>query len=180
MKKLVFITGNPAKAKYLSNYFNWPVEHKKLNIHEIQSLNLEEIVGAKAKEAYKIIKKPVLVEDVSLVFKELKSLPGPLIKWFLETLGNGGLCRMLNGENREAVAKVAFCYFDGKMAQVFSAQRRGSISQKPRGKMGFGWDPIFIPHGFNKTWAEMNDDEKYQSSMRKIALKRLKKFLEKR
>ena len=86
MDKLTFITGNAGKAKYLSDYFHLPVEHIKLDLHEIQSLNLREVVEDKARRAYEIVKSPVLVEDVSLVFRGLKKLPGPLLTWFLDTL----------------------------------------------------------------------------------------------
>ena len=51
------------------------------------------------------------------------------------------------------------------------------IAEKPQGEMGFGWDPIFIPEGTTKTWANMSDDEKHQTSMRKIALRKLKEYL---
>ena len=178
MNKLTFITGNPAKAKYLSDYFDLSIKHQKIeNLHEIQSLDLNEVVIEKAKAAFKIIKTPVLVEDISLVFNAYKKLPGPLIKWFLETLGNKGLCDLLRN-NRSALAKVSFCYFDGKNMKVFSGEISGTIAKHPKGDNNFGWDPIFIPKGFKETWAEMSGDEKHQSSMRKIALGKLKKYLE--
>jgi non-canonical purine NTP pyrophosphatase (RdgB/HAM1 family) len=179
MQNLTFITGNAGKAKYLSDYFHLPVEHKKLDLHEIQSLNLNEVVTDKAQRAFEIVKTPVLVEDVSLVFKGLKELPGPLIKWFLETLGNDGLCKLLDSfENRNAFAEVEFALCDGKGVHTFTGSMEGSVAESPRGEMGFGWDPIFIPKGYTKTWAEMSDDEKHATSMRKIALEKLAVFLE--
>ncbi len=178
MKNLTFITGNPGKAKYLSDYFHLPVEHIKLDLKEIQSLNLEEVVRDKAERAYEIVKTPVLVEDVALTFSELKSLPGPLIKWFLETLNNDGLCQLLNNfSNREALAEVKFAICDGKDTHVFTGSMEGTIAENPRGEMGFGWDPVFIPKGHTKTWAEMTEDEKHQTSMRKIALEQMADFL---
>ena len=92
MQKLTFITGNAGKAQYLQNYFHLPVEHIKLDLKEIQSLNTAEVAADKAARAYEILKEPVLVEDGALVFSGMKPLPGPLIKWFFETLGNDGLC----------------------------------------------------------------------------------------
>ena len=180
MDKLTFITGNAGKAKYLSDYFHLPVEHIKLDLHEIQSLNLREVVEDKARRAYEIVKSPVLVEDVSLVFRGLKKLPGPLIKWFLDTLGNVGLCKLLDTfEDRSAFAEVEFAICDGSEVHIFSGSMEGSIASNPTGKMGFGWDPIFIPRGYDKTWAEMTDSEKHSTSMRKIALEKMAKFLEK-
>lgn len=83
VQKLTFITNNVRKAKYLSDYFHMPVKRIKLDLKEIQSVNLKEVVEDKARRAYEILKYPVLVEDVSLTFRLLKSLPSPLIKWFL-------------------------------------------------------------------------------------------------
>ena len=178
MNKLTFITGNAGKAKYLSDYFHLPVEHVKLDLHEIQSLSLKEIVEDKARRAYEIVKSPILVEDVSLIFKTLKSLPGPLIKWFLETLDNDGLCRLLDAyDDRDALAEVEFAICDGKNVYTFGAFMEGTISKIPRGEKGFGWDPIFIPNGYEKTWAEMSDDEKHATSMRKLALEKVSLFL---
>ena len=178
MSAFTFITGNTGKAKYLSDYFHLPIEHKKLDLDEIQSLDLTKIVEDKVERAYKIVQKPVLVEDISLVFTSLDKLPGPLIKWFFETLGNEGLCRLLDGySSREAVAEVQFALHDGKEVKIFSGVMEGTISEHPRGEAGFGWDSVFIPHGHTKTWGEMSDDEKHNTSMRRIALEKLNKHL---
>jgi non-canonical purine NTP pyrophosphatase (RdgB/HAM1 family) len=179
MKKLTFITGNEGKAKYLSDYFHVPVEHRKLDLHEIQSLNLNEVVEDKARRAYEIVKEPVLVEDVSLIFRGMKSLPGPLIKWFFETLGNDGFCKLVDSlSTRDAYAEVMFAICDNDGVHTFSGSMEGTISESPRGEMGFGWDPVFIPKGYSKTWAEMTDDDKHKTSMRKIALEKMTTFLE--
>lgn len=178
MKTITFITGNAGKAKYLSDYFHLPIEHKKLDLTEIQSLDLFEVVEDKVRRAYEIVKAPVLVEDVSLTFLSMNSLPGPLIKWFYESLGNDGLSKLLNMyESRDALAEVIFAFCDEHGVKVFSGKMEGSIAHEPCGDAGFGWDPIFIPKGYSKTWAEMNDNEKHETSMRKIALEKLLMFL---
>ncbi len=176
MKSIIFITSNPGKAKYLSDYFHLPVDYQKLNLPEIQSLDLREIAADKARRAYALVQRPVLVEDVSLTFLGLKKLPGPLIKWFFESLENKGLCSLVKSDRR-AVAEVAFGYCDGKSVHVFTGERNGKIALRPRGNKNFGWDPIFIPSGYNKTWAEMTSDEKHKTSMRKLALEKLNLFL---
>lgn len=176
--KLTFITGNAGKAKYLSDYFHLPVDYIKLDLHEIQSLDLTEVVEDKARRAFEIVQSPVIVEDVSLTFTALKALPGPFVKWFLDTLGNEGLCRLLDGANdRGALAEVEFAICDGEKVHTFGGSIEGAIAETPRGEMGFGWDPIFIPKGHSKTWAEMSDDEKHETSMRKPALEELALFL---
>lgn len=177
MNKITFITGNAAKAEQLGRHLNMSVNHLKLDLPEIQSLSLEEVVEHKAKEAYKQIHSPVLVEDTSLVFSALGRLPGPLIKWFLTELKNEGLCKLLEPyKDRSAIARVVFGCYDGVKLQMFEGQIKGRIAESPRGEEGFGWDPIFIPSGWEKTWGEMTIEEQAQTSMRKIALQKLEKY----
>lgn len=87
MKPITFITGNQQKADYLSRYIGVPIKHQKMDLEEIQSLDLEEIVTHKALAAYKKIDEAVIVEDVSLEFEALGQLPGPFIKFFQAEIG---------------------------------------------------------------------------------------------
>lgn len=182
MKKpepIVFITGNLNKVEEVKKYLNYPIDHVKLDLVEIQSVDLKEIVEHKAREAYKHIQKPVLVEDVSLTFTALGKLPGPLIKWFLKELGTEKLCHLLdNFENRLAIAEIIYGLYDGKKVKMFAGQTHGTIPLHPQGE-GFGWNPIFIPKGAKQTWAEMPFEERAKTSMRGIALKKLEKFITK-
>lgn len=178
MKKLTFITGNAEKAAQLRFHLDYPVTHQKLDLPEIQSLDLEEIATEKARAAYEEIEAPVLVEDTSLTFNALDKLPGPLIKWFLNTLGNDGLVKLLSGfEDKTARAEVCFALHDGSQTKIFKGEVGGQIASVPKGEKGFGWDPIFIPEGADKTWGEMSAEEQKQTSMRRIALAKLQKHL---
>lgn len=161
MPKLTFITWNPKKAEYLSRYLSFPVEHKKLDLDEIQSTDLRKIVEHKVWEAFALVGSPVLVEDVSLVFESFGGLPGPFIKFFIEEIGLEKLCKMIPGEKRDAIARCIFGYYDGVEMQFFKWEIRGTIAQAPRGNGWFGWDKIFIPYFSEKTAAEL-DEEEYQ------------------
>lgn len=175
---VTFITSNASKAEQLARHLDYPVVHQKIDLAEIQSLNLKEIIKHKAKEAYRRVKKPVLVEDVSLTFLALGKLPGPFVKWFLAELDNEGLCRILNDyDSRRALAEVCFGLYDGEKLHIFEGKMKGVIAKHPRGKRGFGWDPIFIPEGQSKTWGEMSRKEQKETSMRRTALKKLEEFL---
>lgn len=175
---LTFVTGNKAKAEQLSRHLDMRVEHQKIDLDEIQSLDLLEIIEHKAKEAYSIIRNPVLVEDCSLKFCAMGKLPGPLIKWFFTELKNEGLCRLMDHyAERSAVAEVAFGLYDGEKFETFTGEIMGKIADRPQGSAGFGWDPIFIPDGHDKTWAEMDREEQIKTSMRRIALKKLEDYL---
>ena len=177
-KQPTFITSNISKAEQLSWHLGIELKHMAAEVPEIQSLSLLEVVEHKAKEAYKVVKGPVLVEDTSLVFNALGKLPGPLIKWFLHELDNEGLCRLLdNYSDRSAIASVLFGYYDGNKLYTFDGQTKGMIANQPKGELGFGWDPVFIPSNYDKTWAEMTMEEQSDSSMRRIALSKLEAFL---
>jgi non-canonical purine NTP pyrophosphatase (RdgB/HAM1 family) len=178
MKKITFITGNPEKAAQLKRHLDYEVDHKKLDVHEIQSLDLEEVATYKAQEAYRLLKSPVLVEDTALTFKALGSLPGPLVRWFLESLGNDGIVKLLDGyDDRAVVAQVCFALCDENGIKIFKGSTEGTVSPEPRGEKGFGWDPIFIPKGHEETWGEMDVDQQKETSMRRIALKKLQSYL---
>lgn len=154
-----FITGNENKARLLREYLGVAIEHRKLDLEEIQSLDLREITEHKARQAYAITGTAVLVEDVSLVIKSMGGLPGPLIKWFLQEIGAAGLCKLADiNDSREAVASVTYVYFDGNKLEYFDGSVAGKIAKHPRGE-DFGWNPTFIPFGSDKTYAEMNSAE---------------------
>jgi len=178
MDPLIFVTGNTDKAKEIENQLGIPVESHALDLHEIQSLDLREVLEAKAREAYRHLNRPVIVDDASLTFSELGGLPGPLIKWFVKSMGNDGLCRLADMTNvREAVALVGIGYCNGETFEAFISEKCGRISEKPRGTNGYGWDAVFIQEGYEVTRAELNDDEYREASIRQPALDALKVFL---
>jgi non-canonical purine NTP pyrophosphatase (RdgB/HAM1 family) len=179
MDKLTFITGNPGKAQEVSRYLGSPVDHVSLDLDEIQSLDLEEIVKDKAMRAYGKLGSQVLVEDVSLVFSAFGKLPGPLIKWFLEELGNEGLCRLLDGkENRDCSATVCYGLCDGKTVRLVSGAMEGTVAEHPRGSNSFGWAAIFVPTGMTKTYAELSNEEQAPIAMRRKALEKLRALID--
>jgi non-canonical purine NTP pyrophosphatase (RdgB/HAM1 family) len=178
-KTFIFITGNQHKADYLAKWLEMPVDHRKIDLDEIQSLNLRVIVEHKVRQAYDIVKQPVLVEDVGFTFEALGRLPGPLIKWFLEELGDTGLCRLADGlEHRKAHVSIIYALFDGTDIHYFENHVQGAVAPEPRGEYGFGWNAIFIPDGLDKTYAEMTDDEVRPFSVRAQAIEKIKDFLQ--
>lgn len=180
MKELIFITGNQHKADYLAMWLGMPVEHIRLDLDEIQSLDLREIAEHKVRQAFEIVKRPVLVEDVALTFTAMGRLPGPFIKWFLGEIGRDGLCKLADGlADRKAEAAIEYALYDGKNMKLFSGKTSGTIADEPRGDSGFGWNPIFIPDGSDKTYAEMDETELHQFSMRGRAIEKLRDYLQK-
>jgi non-canonical purine NTP pyrophosphatase (RdgB/HAM1 family) len=102
-----------------------------------------------------------------------------LIKWFLKTIGIEGIARLAEKlGNNKAVAKCVIGYSDGKATRFFEGSVRGKIVS-PRKKSSFGWDPIFQPDCYRKTFEDMTKEEKNKISHRGIAFSRLEKFLKK-
>jgi len=179
MKKLTIVSGNQGKIREFEQLLDIELDSAKIDLPEIQTTDVEEVVRVKATEAYKQIGKPCFVDDTGLVVKCWGELPGALIKWFLENVGNEGILRMLGGSPREAYVKTALGYCDENGAQVFTGVIHGRIADKAKGENGFGFDEIFIPDGYDKTAAEMSADEKNQISWRAQAAMLMKNALEK-
>lgn len=168
MTKLpLYITGNQNKADYLARILGVQLAHHKLDLDEIQSADPKEVIEHKARQAYALVKQPVLVEDTSLFFTALNGLPGPFVKFFVTAEdGQNNMCRMLDGFNdRSAYASAIYAYYDGVELCTFVGHLEGRIADRPRGGGGYGWDGIFEPEGYGgRTRAELTpaeDDESY-------------------
>ena len=175
---LYFITGNKNKFEEIKLILDH-VEQLEINLPEIQEINAKEIIKSKLHEAFKHKQGNFIVEDTSLYLDCLGGLPGPLIKWFLQTMGNKGIYDLVKQTgNHNAEAKTIIGYAQGQdNIQFFEGSIKGKIVF-PNAKTDFGWDPIFQPLDFEKSFAEMTQEEKNSISMRKIAADKLKKFLE--
>ncbi|MBP9761592.1 non-canonical purine NTP pyrophosphatase [Candidatus Saccharibacteria bacterium] len=165
MKTLpIFITSNLDKVHHLNRLLAIDLSHIALELEEIQSVDPERVVTHKAKQAYEAVKKPVLVDDVSMWFDSLNGLPGPMIKLFIQAQdGLENLCRMADGlPSRRATAQAYFGIYDGEVMMTIHGEIRGEIAVHPRGSQGFanGWDSIFCPDGYNgQTRAELSQDD---------------------
>ncbi len=179
MKKILFATTNENKIKEAKEILGVEIEPVSLEIDEIQTLNPIKCVETKARFAYAIIHQPILVEDTSLFFNLWNGLPGVFIDYFMKSIGNEGLLRLLeNAKDRNAYAQTSLCYIDQEYELTTTGIVKGTISKKIIGTNGFGWDPIFIPQSYKITFAQMSNKEKNKISMRKIALEKLRKGLQ--
>ena len=177
-EEILFITGNKNKLEEVRAITGLKVVARNLDIPEIQALDVEEVAKAKALEAFKITGQPVIVDDTGMRIDALNSLPGALVAWFLDTLKPEGIVKLLLQEkNRKASVSTCIAYADQTGVFAFTGTVHGEIAESLRGESGFGYDPIFIPEGHNKTYAEMGSEEKNEISMRKIALTKFKEFM---
>lgn len=178
--KITFVTGNQEKLREVKEILGNSIEvvGRDIDLPEIQEIDGEKIAISKAEAAYSIIQLPLIVDDSSLYINSWNGLPGALNKWFIRTVGNEGIIKMLSSfDDKGAKSEAVIAYHDGKNVKVFKGVVVGRISDIPKGENGFGWDKIFIPEGFNKTQAEMTSDEKNTISHRKKALDQLIKYL---
>ncbi|MFW9961681.1 MAG: XTP/dITP diphosphatase [Candidatus Thorarchaeota archaeon] len=173
--RIVLVTQNKhklAELKPLFDEFKVSFETTDLEKLEIRSHNVEEIALAAAKHANGILKRPVVVDDTGFFVSALSDFPGSYAAYVLQTIGYKGILRLLEGvSDRSArfVTAVAFC--DTKNLKSFVGHMRGTISDAPFGEGGFGYDPIFIPDGFSRTYAQLTLSEKVQISHRTKAFR---------
>ena len=166
----LFVTSNPDKAREAAEILGVELINVDLDLPELQELDVARVAANKAataREALEAPDSPVFVEDSGLVVEAWNGLPGALTKWFLRSVGNEGLLRMLSAEadrSARAVCAVAVAAADGSV-RVFEGVVEGSIAERPRGSDGFGWDPIFVPEGYTETYAELGD-RKHEDSHR--------------
>ncbi len=142
----------------------------------------------KAVEVCQCTGKPALADDSGLEVDALNGGPGVFSARYAGGSGGGNdvknyekvlsELKTVPKEKRTAqfVCCMALAFPDGK-TRTFMGYAKGCIGLGPRGKTGFGYDPVFIPKGYEKTFAEMTPEEKDRLSHRGKALEKLAEFL---
>lgn len=176
---LVFVTSNLGKLREAEEVLGVKLLHRALDISEVQSLDLGEVVRDKARSAFARLGRPVLVEDTSLELAGLGGFPGPLVRWLLTAVGPAGIARLAHAfADPRAVVRCMTCACDGVEEAVGLGVVSGVIAEGPRGRQGFGWDSVFIPaDGGGRTYAEMTQEAKNAISHRRRALEALRDTL---
>ena len=175
--EIYFITHNKDKFKEVKAVLS-NIRQLDIDLPEIQHIDAREIIKVKLLEAMKYKEGELMVEDTSLYMNCINGLPGPLVKWFMKTIGNEGLFNIAKSfRDNKAIAKTIIGYAKSNGEIYFFEGSIEGIIVSPRGESGFGWDPIFQPKGYSKTFGEMSREEKNNISMRRIALEKLKEFL---
>ncbi len=148
---------------------------------EVQGDDLEVIASYAALTASTYVNKALIVEDSGLFIKALNGFPGCMSSYTYRKLGVNGILKLMDGVTcREAYFKSVIAYSDPTHGvRLFSGVVYGEISSSARGSGGFGFDPIFIPKGCGKTFAEMSIDEKNRLSHRAAAFRRFAEWFNK-
>jgi non-canonical purine NTP pyrophosphatase (RdgB/HAM1 family) len=173
-----FVTGNVNKLREFKAQIP-DLEQLELDLEEIQSLDPKHVIGHKLNQAAAMLPGQLIVEDTSLTLHALGRLPGTYIKWFLDSIGLDGIADLASRyPDQSATARTVIGYRDafGKH-HFFTGELEGSIAP-PKGK-GFGWDVIFVPSGYDRTFGELGPELKQRISMRRRAIDQLRAFLSK-
>jgi len=146
---------------------------------EIQADALEDVVEFALNYLAERIDGDFIIDDSGLFIDSLHGFPGVYSAYVFKTLGNEGILKLMEGvEDRRATFKtVAGLRFHGQNFK-FVGLCHGEISEEPRGTNGFGYDPIFIPEGEDRTFAEMSTEEKNRISHRGKAIRKVASFLQ--
>lgn len=191
MSSILFASHNTYKAKEIASLL--PDHLKLITLSDLNyyeeipetGTTLKENSLIKAKFTYDKFNCNCFADDSGLEVEALNNEPGVYSARYAGPQKNDGanMDKLLNSlkdvNNRIARFKtvIAFIY-EGK-EYFFEGIINGKITNTKTGTNGFGYDPIFMPEGFNKTFAEMSSDEKNSISHRAIAVKKMIDFLKK-
>lgn len=191
MRKIVFATGNPHKLEELreitelvtgdANFIEFSTPPKPFDPDE-NGVTFEENSLIKAREANRITGMMTLADDSGLCVEALDGRPGLHSARYADTQDEKIeklLAEMYGKTNRRAKFVCAMTLLDenGKILTVELGECHGEIALQRAGSNGFGFDPVFIPDGENRTLAEMSDVEKNTISHRANALKKVINYL---
>jgi XTP/dITP diphosphohydrolase len=177
MKTIYFITSNKGKvleAKTKLSKLNIKVIQKNLGYPEIQADTLEEVALFGVDHLKKRFNNPFILEDAGLFIDALNGFPGVYSAYVFYRIGCSGILKLMDDkydEDRKATFRSVYAFYEEKKEPVlFLGESRGKISRQILGSHGFGYDPIFIPDGENKTFGQMETEEKNCYSHRSNSL----------
>ncbi len=160
-RQWVLVTGNANKRREAERIVGRRLETAAIDLPEIQSGDLIEVLRFKAEAAWQRLERPVVVEETGLELSCMNGFPGPLVKWMLEAVGDEGIARVaIRAGDPRVVARCAIMLRDGRKQLIAQGATSGRLVLPPRGEHGFGWDPVFEPDGLEETYAELGDDVK--------------------
>lgn len=177
-RTVYFATANPHKLREVQQLLQGQrlrVKMLPLKTIEIQSDDLREVARHALNATMGSGRRPIFVEDAGLFVNKLNGFPGPYSSYVYRTVGVQGLLRLLGSEADRAAqfrSAVALATANRKI-EVFEGAADGWISEAPRGRRGFGFDPIFIPAGSSRTFAEMPLRVKNRYSHRARAIRKM-------
>lgn len=193
MTEIVLATNNEGKIKEFIQLFKnesltvIPLKKLAEQLPDVEETGttFEENAILKAKTIGKYIEKFVIADDSGLIVDALNGRPGIYSARYAGIPTNDyknneklltDLKHIPEGKRSARFISVLAFYQPNKGIKTFEGRCEGKIGFEPIGDEGFGYDPIFIPKGYNVTMAQLNKDEKNKISHRSDALQRFKKW----
>jgi len=179
--EIIMATTNAHKleeANFVLKEFGIVLVGRDLKGAEVQSMEPSDVAKASLEAALPKVRSPLVVEDTGLFVKALNGFPGAFAAPTFKTIGLKGILKLLEGvDDRSAYFDAAVAYGDADHVWVFTGRIHGRIASAEAGDGGFGFDPIFIPEGSKRTFAQMSLEEKCEVSHRALAFRRLGAWL---
>lgn len=173
MKSVLFATTNERKiwqANDALKPYEIEVEQADIEVDEIQSDNPAKIGISKAKAAYQVTRKPVVVNDKFWSIPALNGFPGGYMKDVNKWLtAEDFLALMHNKVDRTGILTEVIAYFDGQQVQEFEEQFTGKFTLEPRGAERYTLERIFIYDGSQKTIAEHAEEGTHARDIQRSA-----------
>lgn len=170
--EITFATGNKGKVASLRHSLerrgitNVTIVQEPLELTEPQAESAEEVALAKARQAYQLLGRPVLVDDSSFHITALGGFPGPYIKYMLTTIGIEGILKIMEGREDRSAYFLSFLVFideKGNEHTISGAPLHGVIALRADTfENETAWSDlykIFIPDGSDKVLARMSQEE---------------------
>ncbi len=182
MKQLVFITSNKGKfaeAAVRLAPIGYTVVQQDLGYPEVQADSLQEVAQFGVESVQKRVQSAFFLEDSGLFVSSLAGFPGVYSKYVFLTIGLRGVLQLMKVKtDRTAVFRSVVAYSQpGEETEFFVGECPGTLTYEPQGMGGFGYDPIFIPKGGDRTFADMTTQEKTRLSHRGKSLDMLARRL---
>ncbi len=185
MRTLIFATNNRHKVEEIKevvgdSYNIISLKEAGIDIDIPEPYDtLRENAVTKAETIYNLTGKDCFSEDTGLEVITLGGEPGVKSaryagdgRSFLDNIDKL-LLKLEGQENREAFFKTVICLIIGGEKLIFEGGCKGTIALETNGVSGFGYDPVFIPEGHEKTFAQMSPAEKITMSHRTKAMQKL-------
>jgi XTP/dITP diphosphohydrolase len=181
------VTGNAGKVAELGLLLGphgYAIEQDAGGYPEVQADTLAQVADAGATHLLTRLKPPFLLEDSGLFIDCLQGFPGVYSRHALDTIGCAGILALMRdtpATRRGAHFQTHLLFVDSNGARhAFEGRCEGRIALAAAGGRGFGFDPIFVPAGGDRTFAEMDASAKNDVSHRGKAVRSFAAFLQKR
>lgn len=160
MKKIIYITGNNDKFKNAKKYadrFGFDLIQKRMEIKEIQSNSIENVAKDKARQAFALLKQPLIVSDSGWSIPSLNGFPGPYMRHINEWFSAEDFLKLMEDKkNRTIVLKYITCAISSNGLKLFKREVKGRFVKQVRGN-GLPSDRVIALNGNKHTIAELQN-----------------------